>query len=298
MGAAPPYFPFFPAIFKEGTDDFTNEEVGAYVRLLCFQWANNGVPDEPRERALIMRCTLRSSQRLWSKIRGKFFYSSVENRWRNPRMEEERAKQFRRATLAEQKGRAGAAARWRAHDAPANAHALREQCPDDGPLDLVRTSTVSSTPDLRSTRGVRVLGREIHGHHAQTIARASDDGPPGDGFENENAPEPGAGSGSDLVAPAMRDRAGATPGIAGLRSLETPDPGSGDRAAVPDAAPDDDQQAPRSDGARGGSPEAREAPSDEARARLRAIGERLEGDAAAARVTPRRRTHERSEPSR
>lgn len=33
-----PWFPFYPQDFLGGTADFTCEEVGIYIRLLCYQW--------------------------------------------------------------------------------------------------------------------------------------------------------------------------------------------------------------------------------------------------------------------
>lgn len=40
-----PAFQFYPDDFIGGTVMFTAEEVGAYMRLLCFQWGNGSIPD-------------------------------------------------------------------------------------------------------------------------------------------------------------------------------------------------------------------------------------------------------------
>jgi len=42
--AAPPWFKFYPDDFISGTYHMTNEEVGAYVRLLCAQWNRGSIP--------------------------------------------------------------------------------------------------------------------------------------------------------------------------------------------------------------------------------------------------------------
>jgi hypothetical protein len=33
-----PWFQFYASDFKTSTESYTNEEVGAYIRLLCSQW--------------------------------------------------------------------------------------------------------------------------------------------------------------------------------------------------------------------------------------------------------------------
>jgi hypothetical protein len=42
-----PYFKFYPSDFIGGTSDMTQEEVGAYIRLLCAQWQLGGLPSDP-----------------------------------------------------------------------------------------------------------------------------------------------------------------------------------------------------------------------------------------------------------
>lgn len=44
-----PAFQFYPHDFLVGTADFSCEEVGAYIRLLCYQWAKGGLPKDDKK---------------------------------------------------------------------------------------------------------------------------------------------------------------------------------------------------------------------------------------------------------
>lgn len=44
-----PAFQFYPQDFLVGTADMTCEEVGAYIRLLCYQWAKDGLPTDEKK---------------------------------------------------------------------------------------------------------------------------------------------------------------------------------------------------------------------------------------------------------
>ena len=47
LGMKPPEsFPFFHEDFLSGTAYMSPEEVGIYVRLLCYQWQKGGVPSD------------------------------------------------------------------------------------------------------------------------------------------------------------------------------------------------------------------------------------------------------------
>lgn len=44
-----PAFQFYPQDFLVGTADLTAEEVGGYIRLLCYQWAKGSIPNDDRK---------------------------------------------------------------------------------------------------------------------------------------------------------------------------------------------------------------------------------------------------------
>jgi len=95
-----PAFQFYADDFIGGTVELTAQEVGCYVRLLCYQWGNGSVPESHQKLKRI--CGSRVSDSVLSK-----FPNGV-----NPRLEQERLKQevYREKQAAN--GRASAQARF------------------------------------------------------------------------------------------------------------------------------------------------------------------------------------------
>jgi uncharacterized protein YdaU (DUF1376 family) len=90
----PPAFQFYASDFLVDTIDLSNEELGAYVRLLCHQWVNGSLPAQLE---LILRCAhavLPAFEAVWTSIQGKFTVGQ-DGRLRNPRMEEVRQNMVR-----------------------------------------------------------------------------------------------------------------------------------------------------------------------------------------------------------
>lgn len=52
----PPAFQFYVDDFIGGTCDMTAEDVGAYIRLLCFQWGRGSIPEEKAKLDRIAGC--------------------------------------------------------------------------------------------------------------------------------------------------------------------------------------------------------------------------------------------------
>jgi len=81
-----PAFLFYPTDFNDGTQDFTNEEVGAYLRLLLFQFSQGHLSLDRIKKRLG-----NSFDDLWITIRSKF--TTDENGlYYNIRLEEEQNK--------------------------------------------------------------------------------------------------------------------------------------------------------------------------------------------------------------
>ncbi len=118
-----PAFQFYPDDFVGGTCDLSQAEVGAYMRLLCYQWGRGEIPTDREKLERIAGGTV-SEDVLAKFIMGK-----------NQRMESERAKQADYREIQRKKGEAGAQARWGKNGTghpSAIAQALPKQCPDDG----------------------------------------------------------------------------------------------------------------------------------------------------------------------
>jgi uncharacterized protein YdaU (DUF1376 family) len=82
--------PLHVSDFLTGTHTLTNEETGAYVRLLFHQWEYDAVPADDRTAlaALLHEAPIRAQQ-LWSRL-GPKFRRGTDGRWRNPRAHRER----------------------------------------------------------------------------------------------------------------------------------------------------------------------------------------------------------------
>ena len=81
-----PAFLFYVADFNDGTQDFTNEEVGAYLRLLLFQFSQGHLPLDRIERKLNS-----DFDRLWPTLSMKFIQDQNGNYY-NARLQEEQIK--------------------------------------------------------------------------------------------------------------------------------------------------------------------------------------------------------------
>jgi len=84
---APPAFQFYADDFLAGTYDMSQEDVGAYIRLLCVQWNRGSIPVQPERLSRLAGGVV--SQDVLSK-----FETGEDGQLRNNRLENERAKQL------------------------------------------------------------------------------------------------------------------------------------------------------------------------------------------------------------
>lgn len=147
IGPAMEWFPFYVDRFMDGTDLFTNDEVGLYVRLLCKSWNMGALPLSEIKLAMIGRTTVPTLRKLWPSVGEKFERSG--DGWINPKMEEVRAEQSAKLAAKSERGSKGAAARWQKEAASnakraaqanstSNAQASSKQSLADGDLELER----------------------------------------------------------------------------------------------------------------------------------------------------------------
>ena len=124
--AAPPAFQFYARDFLASTSDMGAEEVGAYIRLLCYQWDKGAIPDDiPRIERIAGMAT--PSVRQWQTdgtaiavpmadhplryVIERFPVGSDGMR-RNLRLERTRAEQEAFRAKKATSGKLGAEARW------------------------------------------------------------------------------------------------------------------------------------------------------------------------------------------
>ena len=103
-----PAFPLYADDFLSGTAEMSAEEVGAYIRLLCHQWAKGGLPnDEPR---LARMAGLIGSPSLGYVVAK--FAPCPDGYLRHPRLEAIRAEREAFKARQANSGAVGAERRW------------------------------------------------------------------------------------------------------------------------------------------------------------------------------------------
>jgi len=71
MGKAPA-FPLYAADFDMDTATWENDEIGAYLRLLLYEWVNGGLPDDTYKLSKIVRESQRKFVEKWKNLSQKF----------------------------------------------------------------------------------------------------------------------------------------------------------------------------------------------------------------------------------
>lgn len=89
--AKSPAFQFYPSDFTMGTQFMTCEAIGAYMKLLCADWANDGIPNNEDVLGRLCVCSEDALRSAMSKFRG-----FPDGLLRNDRLQEERIKQEKR----------------------------------------------------------------------------------------------------------------------------------------------------------------------------------------------------------
>jgi len=102
----PPAFQFYPDDFIGGTCDLSAEEVGVYIRLLCYQWSRGAIPEDAAKLARIAGINV-TPDTLQKFPNGQ-----------NARLEFERKKQSEYREEKARAGKAGAEKRWHNHSTP------------------------------------------------------------------------------------------------------------------------------------------------------------------------------------
>jgi uncharacterized protein YdaU (DUF1376 family) len=144
-----PAFQFYPRDFVSGTATMSLQEVGAYMRLLCYAWDAGSVPAEGDERARIMVCSKAQERDLWKKVGKKFV---LENDvYLNERMEEERRKQSEYRRRQSDKGKASAASRLQPEGNHGSTTVEARLDSGSNPTSTLLSSSSSSSSELKNT---------------------------------------------------------------------------------------------------------------------------------------------------
>lgn len=106
-----PWMPLYCDDLTSSTADMTCEEVGAYMRLLCYCWTRGPIPIDDRVICRIAGCRLA----VWRSIRTRFSETKRDDGslgLSQTRLEMERFKRQRFADERSASGKRGAASRW------------------------------------------------------------------------------------------------------------------------------------------------------------------------------------------
>lgn len=164
----PPAFQFYPKDFITGTATMSLQEVGAYMRLLCYAWDAGSVPIDPNDRARICGCSKAQERELWKRV-GKKFYQA-HDAFFNERLEDERQKQAAYRQKQSSSGHAGAISKWKHRhstgDGTGHGSAIDSPSPNDG----------SSSSSSSSSTSTKELAKSASSSRATLI-------PPGEGVE-------------------------------------------------------------------------------------------------------------------
>jgi uncharacterized protein YdaU (DUF1376 family) len=148
-----PAFQFYADDFIGGTVCFTAEDVGAYMRLLCFQWGNGALPAKKELLDRIAGCVVSDD------VMAKF------PEGKNPRKERERLKQAAYRAERSESGKKGAKSKWA--NGSANGSAIKEPManawppspsPSPSPISVSDSDSNSFQPEEPPTASAKPKG--------------------------------------------------------------------------------------------------------------------------------------------
>jgi uncharacterized protein YdaU (DUF1376 family) len=112
-----PAFQFYASDFITDTVEWSNEEIGIYIRLLCYQWINGDLPSQlDRLRKIVCDianpiATQEDTIEKWSRVLSKF-EETGDGRIVNRRLENVRENRLKFIESARNSGKIGAMKRW------------------------------------------------------------------------------------------------------------------------------------------------------------------------------------------
>ena len=142
-----PTFRFYANDFLGSTAEMELESIGAYIRLLCYEWINGGIPKDKKKIARLLAVDGSAMARLWQEIGSKFVGDG--DRLVNKRLEKIREEAISFNISLSERGKIGAEARWRGH-ATANATANAQAMPENA---VSVSVSVSESESLGKGRG-------------------------------------------------------------------------------------------------------------------------------------------------
>jgi uncharacterized protein YdaU (DUF1376 family) len=125
-----PAFQLYAQDFDMDTATWENDEVGAYLRLLLYEWVNGGLPSDTYKLSKIVRESEKKFVGKWKNLSTKFIQNG-NGLLINKRMEEVRQKQSQYLESQREKGIKSAKKRWEGHITPVTTTVKERLQPND-----------------------------------------------------------------------------------------------------------------------------------------------------------------------
>lgn len=148
-----PAFQFYTKDFIVDVQAWTNEEVGAYIRLLCYQWDNGSIPSDKSRLNLIVADPM-FFDNIWTNISYKFL--AKNGAFYNKRLEESRVSMIKYRKSAARAGRKGAKKRWGTLPKP---YKGKVSSSSPSSPSIKTTKVVRGKPDINSC--IEYLGEKV-----------------------------------------------------------------------------------------------------------------------------------------
>jgi len=158
----PPSFQFYPKDFlaDDNVDVMTNEELGAYIRLMCHAWiAENRLTADEEKLRKLARAVPCDWQKICHAVLSCFDYS--DNVLSHKRLAEEREKQRLYSKQKSKSGKAGAKARWDKplQDAGDDGKGMAEACECHSGANATAMANDSSSSSSSSSSSIKKESR-------------------------------------------------------------------------------------------------------------------------------------------
>jgi uncharacterized protein YdaU (DUF1376 family) len=130
-----PAFLLYPAdlLSDEHVVLMTNQELGCYIKLLCYCWREGSIPDDISKIARLCGEPTEVMAQLWLAISSCFTeHENEPNRLTNPRLKSERKKQEEHRKERSESGKKGANSRWNKSNGSAITQPIAEPMANDG----------------------------------------------------------------------------------------------------------------------------------------------------------------------
>ena len=150
-----PHFPFYARDWLTDTRvmlmDLATQ--GAYIKLLCYQWLEGGIPRDEKQLATLCGTTEEKFAAIWLELNDAFEVNGDE-KLVNPRLEEIRGDAEERVAKAIENGRKGAEKRWKGNkDSPPNSPPMADHSDPNAIQNQnhIQTQDDDASGDLKST---------------------------------------------------------------------------------------------------------------------------------------------------